>query len=116
MAAKDVARGAGFKSLRDLAKISGVSIQTLNNWHKDKPQVFETVLIGCQHQMSPAVFLETYGGELVHDLDASSKDTDIFDLYEDYRFFVEEDGGILTRTMFIAVASEFVADLANDLL
>lgn len=38
---------AGIKSLAELAKISGVSVQTLINWHKDKPALFETVVAGA---------------------------------------------------------------------
>jgi hypothetical protein len=35
---------AGLKSLAELAQISGESVQTLNNWHKNKPFRFDAVL------------------------------------------------------------------------
>ena len=37
---------AGLKSLAELVKISEVSEQTLINWHRDKPKLFELVLAG----------------------------------------------------------------------
>ena len=40
-------KAAGLKSLAELAKISGVSVQTLINWHKDKPTLFATVVAGA---------------------------------------------------------------------
>lgn len=38
---------AGLKSLAELAKISGVSVQTLINWSRDKPALFATVVAGA---------------------------------------------------------------------
>jgi len=38
---------AGLKSLAELSEISGESVQTLNNWSKNKPVVFELVLKGA---------------------------------------------------------------------
>ena len=38
---------AGLKSLAELSEISGESVQTLNNWSKNKPIVFELVLKGA---------------------------------------------------------------------
>ena len=40
-------KAAGLKSLVELAKISGVSVQTLINWSRDKPQLFATVVAGA---------------------------------------------------------------------
>jgi hypothetical protein len=40
-------KAAGLKSLAELAQISGVSVQTLINWHKDKPALFATVIAGA---------------------------------------------------------------------
>ena len=37
---------AGLKSLAELAEITGESVQTLNNWHKNKPRFFDIVLAG----------------------------------------------------------------------
>ena len=47
MTASEQAKAAGLKSLAELAKISGVSVQTLINWHKDKPALFATVVAGA---------------------------------------------------------------------
>ena len=40
-------KAAGLKSLAELSKISGESVQTLNNWSKHKPIVFDLVLRGA---------------------------------------------------------------------
>lgn len=41
------AKAAGLKSLRQVQDATGVSAQTLTNWHREKPQLFKIVLIGC---------------------------------------------------------------------
>ena len=38
---------AGLKSLAELVEISGVSEQTLINWHKNKPKLFAVVVAGA---------------------------------------------------------------------
>jgi DNA-directed RNA polymerase subunit RPC12/RpoP len=40
-------RNAGLASLSELSRISGVSIQTLRNWHKNKPVLFALVIAGA---------------------------------------------------------------------
>ena len=40
-------KNAGLKSLAHLVEISGVSEQTLINWHRSKPIVFDLVLRGA---------------------------------------------------------------------
>ena len=47
MKPSEKAKAAGLKSLAELAEISGESVQTLNNWHKNKPRLFELVLKGA---------------------------------------------------------------------
>ena len=47
MTPSEQAKAAGLKSLAELAKISGVSVQTLINWHKDKPALFATGVAGA---------------------------------------------------------------------
>jgi hypothetical protein len=37
---------AGLKSLAELSEITKVSIQTLNNWSKNKAKLFNIVVIG----------------------------------------------------------------------
>lgn len=41
------AKSAGLKSLTTVSDITGVSLQTLTNWHKDKPKLFKVVVAGC---------------------------------------------------------------------
>lgn len=38
---------AGLKSLAELSRMSGVSEQTLINWHKYKPVLFNLVCLGA---------------------------------------------------------------------
>ena len=47
MTPSEQCKAAGLKSLAELSKISEVSVQTLINWHKDKPALFATVLAGA---------------------------------------------------------------------
>jgi|GEM_PF-1000686 len=49
-------KAAGLKSLAELAEISGESVQTLNNWSKKKPVVFDLVLQGAVAKKQAAVF------------------------------------------------------------
>ncbi len=46
MKPSEKAKSAGLKSLTELAEISGESVQTLNNWSKDRPRRFELILKG----------------------------------------------------------------------
>ena len=48
MTASDKAKTAGFKTLTEVSKITGVSTQTLNNWHNNKPLLFRVVIAGCK--------------------------------------------------------------------
>ena len=41
------AKAAGLKNLLQVQKITGQSAQTLTNWHRDKPDLFKIVLLGC---------------------------------------------------------------------
>ena len=41
------AKAAGLKSLNEASEISGVSVRTLNDWHKNKPLLFRVVIAGC---------------------------------------------------------------------
>jgi hypothetical protein len=43
------AKAAGLKSLLEVSDISGVSLQTLNRWAKNKPKLFKVVLFGCRY-------------------------------------------------------------------
>jgi len=47
MTPSEQCKQAGLKSLAELAKISGVSVQTLINWHRDKPALFAVAVAGA---------------------------------------------------------------------
>jgi len=42
----DIAKAAGLKSLKEISDATGKSVQTLNNWHKDEPDLFRIVVKG----------------------------------------------------------------------
>jgi hypothetical protein len=46
------AKAAGLKSLTQVSDITGVSLNTLTNWHKNKPELFRIVLIGCVEDLN----------------------------------------------------------------
>ena len=39
---------AGLESLQQVSTATGVSRQTLRNWHRDKPDLFKIVLLGVK--------------------------------------------------------------------
>ena len=45
--ASQQAKASGFNSLRQVANLTHVKERTLYNWHKDKPELFKVVLLGC---------------------------------------------------------------------
>lgn len=47
MTASQAAKQAGLKNLAIVSEMTGVSHQTLNNWHNDKPKLFAVVIAGC---------------------------------------------------------------------
>ena len=47
MTASEDAKKAGFKSLKQVSEIIGVTTETLRNWHKNDKKRFEVVLLGC---------------------------------------------------------------------
>lgn len=48
MTASQTAKAAGLKSLAVVVEMTGVSYQTLLNWHKNKPELFKIVIAGCK--------------------------------------------------------------------
>ena len=42
------AKSVGLKSLTRVSQITGVSLNTLTNWHRDKPELFRVVLLGVK--------------------------------------------------------------------
>jgi AcrR family transcriptional regulator len=47
MTASQKARSKGLDSLAQITRITGVSKETLTNWHKNKESLFNIVIIGC---------------------------------------------------------------------
>jgi len=47
MTPSEQCKAAGLASLSELSRISVVSIQTLRNWHKNKPVLFAVVVAGA---------------------------------------------------------------------
>ena len=47
MKPSELVKITGLKNLNELAEISGESVQTLNNWHKNNPLRFELILKGA---------------------------------------------------------------------
>jgi hypothetical protein len=47
MTPSQAAKAAGLKSLTEVSTITGVSMQTLTNWHRNKPELFAVVIAGC---------------------------------------------------------------------
>jgi hypothetical protein len=45
------AKSAGLKSLLQVSEITGVSIQTLSNWAKNKPDLFRVVIVGATSEI-----------------------------------------------------------------
>lgn len=55
MTASKQAKELGLKSLTQVSGLTKQSPQTLDNWHKNKPELFEIVLIGCKAKLSDSV-------------------------------------------------------------
>lgn len=51
------AKAAGLKSLTQVSQITGVSLNTLTNWHRDKPELFRIVLAGCKARIDCDIIL-----------------------------------------------------------
>lgn len=47
MTPSEQCKQAGLKSLDEVSKLSGQSVQTLINWHKNKPKLFMLLILGC---------------------------------------------------------------------
>ena len=45
-----ICKEAGFKSLKEVAKLAKVSPQTLINWHKNRPDVFKALVEGLRRK------------------------------------------------------------------
>jgi len=47
MTASQKAKQLGCKSLTQVSELTGASLQTLTNWHKNKPDLFYVVCVGA---------------------------------------------------------------------
>lgn len=47
MTAAKSAKAAGLKSLAEVSTITGISRQTLENWYRNRPELWKVVLAGC---------------------------------------------------------------------
>lgn len=47
MSPSEQCKQSGLKSLAEVVRMSGVSEQTLINWHKNKQKLFDVVVKGC---------------------------------------------------------------------
>jgi len=56
MKPSELCKQAGLKSLLELSEITGESVQTLNNWHKNKPRLFNLVLRGAVMEKLSRIF------------------------------------------------------------
>lgn len=54
-----IAKLFGLESLKQASDLCGVSVQTLINWHKNKPILFLVVLKGCRAELEAAKYRET---------------------------------------------------------
>ena len=46
------AKAAGLKSLTEVSQMTGQSLNTLPNWHRDKSDLFRIVIAGCVAEKS----------------------------------------------------------------
>jgi hypothetical protein len=44
------AKAKGLKSLSEVSRMTDTSLQTLNNWAKSKPKLFNIILEGCARE------------------------------------------------------------------
>ncbi len=51
MTASKKAKEAGLKNLTQVSEMTKQSPQTLINWHKNKPELYEIVLVGCKNML-----------------------------------------------------------------
>jgi len=49
------AKSVGLKSLTQVSNLTGVSLNTLTNWHRDKPALFEVVLLGVKAKSTGSI-------------------------------------------------------------
>ncbi len=58
MTASETAKRAGLKNLAAVSELTGVSVQTLNNWFRHKPKLFAAAVAGCRDRIAIESILE----------------------------------------------------------
>ena len=43
-----MAKDMGFKNLTEVSNMCGMSLQALDKWYKNRPDLFLIILLGCQ--------------------------------------------------------------------
>ena len=46
--AAKAAKAAGLKNLKEVTALTGISAQTLDKWYKNRPELFNIILMGCK--------------------------------------------------------------------
>ena len=57
------AKALGLKSLAQVSTLTGLSLQTLDNWSKNKPKLFKKVLQGCVFEIRVGEWYDSLMGE-----------------------------------------------------
>lgn len=55
------AKSLGLKNLTQVSQMTGISLETLANWHKNRPRLFRIVLIGCKAELTLSEFKLYFG-------------------------------------------------------
>lgn len=45
-------KSKGLSSLKEISELTKQSPETLRNWHKSKPELFEIVILGCKAKLN----------------------------------------------------------------
>ena len=74
------AKAAGLKSLLQVSELTGVSIQTLSNWAKNKPELFQVVISGSVKELliSQPVIRDDFGFKHQADMTRIALSTKIY--------------------------------------
>jgi hypothetical protein len=93
---------AGLKGLAELVEISGVSEQTLINWSRSKPKLFDVVISGAAQKrtktMMTAKLIDKDGevleevNEIKNDIDLEAMEPKAIELHAAIHWYRESDG------------------------
>ncbi len=114
MSAEKLAWEAGYISLSDVALISGATRSALRRWHRENRDLLETVIAGCIVRNPPGGLIPLLS-HMADEMSASMTDHDIATRYDYFRKFARYEFGFkLSKKVYLAFASEVVADLASE--